>query len=634
MTAADPSGGDNISHWLRTEAGLVAVHADGTHSALSARQVWSAAFSENSDQRALLTPLELAGLRFSRFPADPVLIITGNIIEGLVAELAVICDGEEQSIRAPDIDQVIRGHFWYAVDRESVQQSLRLLAEHGIAPGKPLGLGQMIWLQSNPDIDMVVVDRVSSAPASTVSATAPVESIPGLQGQLYAYQKTGIAFLYLVATQGLGCILGDEMGLGKTLQVIGLLQKQKNDGKSPFLVVCPATLLENWRRELSQFAPGLHVLIHAGDKRVGAVQGLLGYDVVVTSYETAVRDESFLSSIRWKVIAIDEAQNIKNPDALRTKCIKRFQRDTSIAVTGTPVENRLTDLWSIADFALPGLLGSVSDFEAAFDDTHEDASRLAPLVAPILLRRRVMEVATDLPERIDVPQAIEMPANMAQAYESIRQETLAAYGASGSLVALQRLRMFSAHPYLITNWCDDPAQDMPKFQRLMELLEEIFSVGEKALVFSSYNRMADLMTSYLRSSFKHAFVDFIDGRIPVPNRQTTVDKFSRHQGYGALVLNPKAAGTGLNITAANHVIHYNPEWNPAVEDQASARAYRRKQTRPVTIHHLFFVDTVEEVMVDRLHFKRGLAEGAATGHQGGVDSADMLRALNISPVRV
>ncbi len=181
-------------------------------------------------------------------------------------------------------------------------------------------------------------------------------------------------------------------------------------------------------------------------------------------------------------------------------------------------------------------------------------------------------------------------------------------------------------------WDTDPAAGMPKFARLLELLEEIFSIGEKTLIFSTYNKVADISIQNLRRRFSHAFVDFIDGRVPVSERQQIVDRFTAHNGYGVLVLNPKAAGTGLNITAANHVIHYNPEWNPAVEDQASARAYRRKQTRPVTVHHLFFANTVEEVMVDRLHFKRGLAEGAATGHQGEIDAADILRALAVSPI--
>jgi SNF2 family DNA or RNA helicase len=620
-----------IQRWIIAADGIVST-SNGNKELLPARRIWEAVYSPASSDSNHVAPLIAGGLRFSRFPAESALIVRGSVLSGITSEIAVLCDGRERTLHSLESDQVIESGCWYPVDRGSLNQLLETLDGRGIKPGLPLRIRDLVWLHSSDNLDVKILDRTQSVPAAELGISVPTEAVPGLEASLYAYQQSGVGFLRLVAAQGLGCILGDEMGLGKTLQVIGLFQSQKNAGYGPFLVICPATLLENWRREITQFAPSLHVLIHAGEKRCGAVSGLRGYDVVVTSYETAMRDEPFLTSVAWNTLALDEAQNIKNPSAQRTLCVKRFPRDVSIAVTGTPVENRLTDLWSLADFALPGLLGSVHDFESEYDDTHEDASRLAPFAAPILLRRRVSEVATDLPPRIDIPQAIEMPRSMAEMYEAIRKETLIEYPKSGALVALTRLRMFSAHPALIMPWDTDPAAGMPKFARLVELLEEIFSVGEKTLVFSTYKKVADIAIKNLRRRFSHAFVDFIDGRVPVSERQQIVDRFTAHKGYGVLVLNPKAAGTGLNITAANHVIHYNPEWNPAVEDQASARAYRRKQTRPVTVHHLFFANTVEEVMVDRLHFKRGLAEGAATGHQGEMDAADILRALAVSPI--
>lgn len=619
--------------WAFDSDGIVAF-TNGRCERISSRRVWNAVYSNGSGEQSLLSSLVEAGLRFSRFPAEPALIITGNVLQGLTVGVVVLCDGTEHALPSLETDQVIEMGSWYPVDRNAIDQLVEALDQRGIIPEASLRIGDLMWLQNNDELGVTIIDRTQSVPASTLSTSVPAEVVPGLEAILYPYQASGVAFLRLVANQGLGCILGDEMGLGKTLQVIGLFQAEKNIGHGPFLVICPATLLENWRRELAQFAPSLRVLIHAGDQRCGSTQGFRGYDVVVTSYETAMRDEPFISEIPWRVLALDEAQNIKNPSAQRTLCAKRLPRDISVAVTGTPVENRLTDLWSIADFVLPGLLGSASEFEVEYDDTHEDACRLAPLAAPILLRRRVADVAADLPARIDIPQAVEMPTAMADLYELIRTETLAEHPKSGALVALGRLRMFSTHPMLVMPWGTDPTENMPKFRRLEELLEEIFSVGEKALIFSTYNKMADITVQHLRGRFQHAFVDFIDGRVPVTERQKIVDQFTSHSGYGALVLNPKAAGTGLNITAANHVIHYNPEWNPALEDQASARAYRRKQTRPVTVHHLFFANTVEEVMVDRLHFKRELAERAATGHQEEMDAADMLRALAISPIGV
>jgi SNF2 family DNA or RNA helicase len=214
------------------------------------------------------------------------------------------------------------------------------------------------------------------------------------------------------------------MGLGKTIQVITLVLAEKAAGRGPSLVVTPATLLENWRRELALFSPTLSVKVHAGPGRVGIASRLMGFDVIITSYDTAVRDEPLLSSIPWNLLALDEAQNIKNPDAQRTLAVKGIPRRVSLAVTGTPVENRLVDLWSLSDFALPGLLGDRHAFERLFADTDSDAADLAPIVAPILLRRRVRDVAKDLPERIDVAQPISMSRHMAENYERTRQAAI------------------------------------------------------------------------------------------------------------------------------------------------------------------------------------------------------------------
>lgn len=396
--------------------------------------------------------------------------------------------------------------------------------------------------------------------------------------------------------------------------------------------VAPATLLENWRRELSLFAPGLQVHIHAGADRPGVAAKLSAADVTVVSYETAIRDEALLSAVSWNVVALDEAQNIKNPEAQRTLAVKRFPRRVSIAVTGTPLENRLDDLWSLSDFALPGLLGELNAFRKEYAGHVEDAARLGALIAPIVLRRRVLEVAKDLPEKIEIPQPLRMTRRLAEEYERLRLEILAEYGPTGNLVAMTKLRMLCAHPSIVSSWDRDPAADMPKFTRLLEILEEVFSAGEKALVFSTYTGVADLLVREFTARFSEGFFRHIDGRIQVCDRQPTVDEFFATGSYGALILNPKAAGTGLNITAASHVVHYNPEWNPALTDQATARAYRRKQTRPVTVHYLYFVDTVEEVIVERADFKRQLAGEAVTGHPGNVEPGAIARALQISPL--
>jgi SNF2 family DNA or RNA helicase len=337
--------------------------------------------------------------------------------------------------------------------------------------------------------------------------------------------------------------------------------------------------------------------------------------------------------INWSMLVCDEAQYIKNRDSLRARSVKKLRRSSAIAVTGTPVENRLTDLWSITDFVLPGYLGTAAEFEKRFEDDLHGATSLEQLASPIMLRRRVSEVAKDLPERIDIPQVIELEEDEAKAYEAMREEIAAQFGASATLVALTRLRMFCSHPWLVSGAprTGDPA-GFSKYARLVDILDEIFQAGEKAILFTAYTEMTDILVADIAARFA-VITGYIDGRLPIDERQPVIDRFSAETGPALLVLNPRAGGAGLNITAANPVIHYTLEWNPALEDQASARAYRRGQNRPVTVHRLFCGDTVEEVVDDRLARKRTLSEAAVVGVRGESDDyADILAALQRSPL--
>lgn len=622
------------SSW-RVEGGRL-LNFQGEHGwqQLSATEIWSSAFGNVSNTNAFNSPVDaLPEIEFSRFPAELAIEISGKSPTDIQVAFVGVVGCNRAPVIGSRLDQVFIGNVWYPIQLDDYVDALTAINDKDIHIGQPISVGQLIWLQTHaPRLGLKLFDSLDNVKPSDIHAPESLNtSAWGLHADLYPYQKDGVHFLKLIADQGLGCILGDEMGLGKTIQVITLMLAEKAADRGPSLVVTPATLLENWRRELSLFSPTLTVKIHAGPDRAGIASRLAGYDVIVTSYDTAVRDEPLLSAISWNLLALDEAQNIKNPDAQRTLAVKGISRRISLAITGTPVENKLVDLWSLSDFALPGLLGDRQAFEVLFSDTDSDAADLAPIVAPILLRRRVRDVAKDLPERIDIAQPITMSRRMAEQYEATRQAAISEYGKSASLVALQRLRMFCAHPGLVEDRQADPAEEMPKYQRLLELLEEIFSRDEKCLIFTSYTGMTDIFLKDLPKRFPRQFFSFIDGRVPVPGRQQTVDDFSA-ASCGALFLNPKAAGVGLNITAANHVIHYNPEWNPALEDQASARAYRRKQQRPVTVHQMFFVDSVEEVVVGRLGQKRGLAESAATGHEGEVTASDVMQALKISPL--
>lgn len=577
-------------------------------------------------------PMEdLPSLRFSRFPAEPAVRVADGD-RGVTIEVGVSAGAAFVPLTART-DQVISGEEWFPVQSDALDVLTRWVADLEGVSGSRGNLASLIALRTRPDMPGKLFDDVHSTSISLASqSTAASGSIEGLHANLYPYQAEGVGFLKMVAEQGVGCVLADEMGLGKTLQVIALLLSERNAGRGPSLVVVPATLLENWRREMQLFAPSLRVHIHAGAARPGVAAALIGVDVVVVSYETAIRDEALFDAVSWNVVALDEAQNIKNPEAQRSCVVKRMRRRVSVAVTGTPLENHLDDLWSVTDFALPGLLGSISQFRDEYAEDADDAARLGSLIAPVVLRRRVIDVAKDLPEKIEIPQALRMTRRLAEAYERIRLETLAEYGAAGNLVATSKLRMLCAHPQIVSSWDLDPTVEMPKFVRLLEILDEVFAAGEKALVFSTYTAIADLFMSEFSRRYPGGFFRHIDGRVPVSERQPTVDQFFSSKTYGALFLNPKAAGAGLNITAANHVIHYNPEWNPALTDQATARAYRRKQNLPVTVHYLYFLGTVEEVIVDRAAFKRQLAGEAVTGHGGDIEPSAIARALQISPL--
>jgi SNF2 family DNA or RNA helicase len=248
-----------------------------------------------------------------------------------------------------------------------------------------------------------------------------------------------------------------------------------------------------------------------------------------------------------------------------------------------------------------------------------------------MLRRHVVEVAADLPPRIDIPQILSLDSEGAEDYENLRNEINAEYGEAASLVALGKLRMYCTHPFLINPNTGDPVAVSPKYARLIEILEEIFSNRQKSIIFTSYTGMADLLVSDIHSRFG-VFTACIDGRTPIKERQNMVDRFSGIFGSAALVLNPRAAGTGLNVTAANHVIHYNLEWNPAIEDQASARAHRKGQALPVTVHRLYYEKTVEDVINTRILRKRDIASAAVVGHSGDEDAADIFSAIRISPL--
>lgn len=492
-------------------------------------------------------------------------------------------------------------------------------------------------------VPIEVEQDVFAAAKSVAAGMGKGLAVSDLHATPFPYQADGIAWMHQTLGITEGLILADEMGLGKTIQIIALLLMEPPSIEAPALVVCPTSLLANWQREIEKFGPSLSVLVHRGPHRTGIASGLRKAQVVIATYDTVVNDIGLMSGMRWSWVIADEAQAIKNPDSNRRQALASIPRDRTIPMTGTPVENSLTDLWSLADFAIPNLLGTREEFSQLYPDGTDTARRLSETTAPIVLRRRVTDVADALPERTDIDVPLLLGEDLAREYDRVLTETLEEYPVAGALVATGRLQMFCAHPMLRTrsgHESEEPDNDAivdadagrrmptPKLDRTVELVLEAFANDRKVLVFSVFNRIGDILHGLIDDT-PGMFWGAINGSTPTDTRQALVDNFSEHVGPACMVLNPNAAGAGLNITAATVVIHYTQVWNPALEAQASARTHRRGQNQPVTIYRLFYEGTVDEVMIDRSAWKRELGNEAvpvSTREEG-----DLSRALSIRP---
>ncbi|MCL7463238.1 DEAD/DEAH box helicase [Pseudomonas sp. NW5] len=491
------------------------------------------------------------------------------------------------------------------------------------------------------ELSISATERFHAAGRISAEALPGTLEVPGLNASLFPYQARGVQWMQATIARTSGLILADEMGLGKTLQIIALLLIDPPPPSSPALIICPASLIANWSRELERFALSLTLSVHLGPRRTGIYRGLQQTNIVITTYDTMVNDIAILSALEWSWLICDEAQAIKNPDSNRRQAIVSIPRRRTIPMTGTPVENTLMDLWSLMDFAIPGILGDRKAFERDYPDSLEAAKALSSVTDPVILKRRVADVAADLPERIDVDLPLGMDDLLAEHYCTVREETLARYPVAGALVATLQLQLVCAHPWLRSPSPYDEDGEFaevdrgsglplmtPKMERTISLLREAFSNGTKVIVFALFNRIGDLIRE-AGVELPPAYWGAINGSTAQADRQRIIDEFSSHEGPGCLVLNPKAAGAGLNITAATLVIHYTPVWNPALEAQASARAHRRGQTMPVTVCRLYFEDTVERVMLDRSVWKQALGnEIIPLSHR---DEQDLKRALTIEP---
>lgn len=446
---------------------------------------------------------------------------------------------------------------------------------------------------------------------------------------LYPYQLQGVEWMDTVISEDTGFVLADEMGLGKTIQIITVIDEQRSNG--PSLLIAPNSLMENWSRELKRFAPWISFMINSGKTREQNFRKLKRYDLIITSYDIARIDFAVFENIDWNLIILDEAQNIKNYGAHKSKEIKRYPKRSGVAVTGTPLENHVTDIWSIYDFCFPGLLGTIRDFKSEFKDDYESAERLERIISPLMLRRRVKEVREDLPEKIITPIALEMNHEEAEGYERIRLDALDEEGRFNPGV-LSKLRSYCALPGLVD--CDQrtaqPSEASAKFAFLFEsVLDEIFSMKEKVLIFTGYIGAQERIMENVRARYG-AYCRILNGSVPLDERQKMIDEFSDHVGFAVLIINPVIGSAGLNITAANHVVFYTLDWNPATEDQCIARAARIGQVRTVFVYRLFYSGSVEDEVNDCLERKRELQEKTVKGSTAEI-MPDINKALSRSP---
>ncbi|NJO73308.1 MAG: DEAD/DEAH box helicase [Leptolyngbyaceae cyanobacterium RM1_406_9] len=475
-----------------------------------------------------------------------------------------------------------------------------------------------------------------------VEAIAPPQSF---QGELRPYQVRGTSWLAFLKRWGLGACLADDMGLGKTIQLIALLLhlKEQDALEAPTLLVCPTSVLGNWEREVKKFGPTLKVLVHHGDKRSQGkafAKAVKGYDLVITSYALVYRDAKDLQSVSWQGVVLDEAQNIKNPEAKQSQAVRQLETQFRIALTGTPIENRLSELWSILDFLNPGYLGPRNFFQRRFAvpiERYGDTASLQTLrslVQPFILRRLKTDrtIIQDLPEKQEMTVFCGLSAEQAALYQKLVDQSLVEIESAegiqrhGMILALLvKLKQVCNHPVLFkevaakeTKNTRNTASLIPhpssfrtlsgKLQRLEEMLDELLAEGDRALIFTQFAEWGKFLKAYLEQQFNRETL-FLYGGTSKKQREEMVDRFQNDpQGPRVFILSLKAGGVGLNLTRANHVFHFDRWWNPAVENQATDRVFRIGQTRNVQVHKFVCTGTLEERIHELIESKKTLSE--------------------------
>ena len=575
------------------------------------------------------TPQEgaVAGARFTR---DALVEFEWRLAIGddplTEEELAALAAAKAPLVR-------LRGE-WVAVDPEQVRRGLEFLERQ---PAGPRAAGEAIALASGQSADLdlplpVTAVRADGWLGDLLSGTAerslqPIPAPDGLLASLRPYQQRGLAWLAFMSSLGLGACLADDMGLGKTVQLLALEahRRETEPDAGPTLLLCPMSLVGNWQQEAARFTPALRVYAHHGpERRHGKALDaqLAETDIVVTTYATATRDIDELAGHRWERLVLDEAQAVKNSLSRGAKAVRRLDAAHRVALTGTPMENRLAELWSIMDVLNPGVLGSSELFRARYAipvERHgqtEPAERLREVTRPYIVRRLKTDpqIIDDLPDKIEIKQHCHLTAEQASLYRSVVDDMMDRIeGTDGIerrgnvLAAMTKLKQVCNHPAQLLHDRSAVGRRSGKVTRLEEIVEEILAEGDRALLFTQFTDFAELLLPHLAARFDQDVL-YLHGGVPKARRDEMVQRFQSDGGPSLFLLSLKAGGTGLNLTAASHVVHLDRWWKPAVENQATDRAFRIGQTRRVQVRKFVCVGTLEEKIDEMIEEKKALAD--------------------------
>ena len=567
----------------------------------------------------------------------------GNLFD---VDWAVSLDGEDltegelsmlRELKAPLVN--IRGK-WILLRRDDIAKLLDGMKK---LPKKITGRDALLssFRESRGDMPIVAMEGSSwlDSMTSVLTGKSEVDQIGqphGFRGELRPYQLKGLSWLFWLLGKGLGGCLADDMGLGKTVQTLALLKARSLSGEQkPALLICPTSVIENWRRESAAFVPDMQVAVYHGNKRPKGEKFpgyVKGKDLIISSYSILHRDRETFGSIGWSGVILDEAQNIKNPETRQARAARSMQADWRLALTGTPVENHVGDMWSIMEFLMPGLLPNRSRFERDFmrpiqAGDGEAVSRIRNITAPFILRRLKSDknIISDLPDKIESDVFCPLSREQASLYgavlDNLEEDLAATEGIKRKgavLAAITSLKQICNHPALYLKDRSSLGRRSGKLSRLTDIAEEMLSVGDRALIFTQYAEMGAMLKSYLQETFGREAL-FLHGGTERRKRDEMVMRFQESKDAPPFfVLSLKAGGTGLNLTRANHVVLFDRWWNPAVEQQAVDRAHRIGQKESVQVHYFCCRGTLEERIEHVIRAKKDMADAIVSSGEGWI----------------